>query len=194
MPTSQITHKNKFGNNGSKQMRKRSNSSALSRGSVFGLESSGSKEHKVKILNSQLMKACKQLEEVYTEIFFSKKHSLTPKKDIGWYVSEYRLIWKHLAHIIMLLKLYKPVLGLSVNFAKGTPMFLKLKNLLGYSNNLIENLARQEFKGPGFSHLWDRSVLVYLQYLEVVKDIIGLNKAARTVYVSRMKSFAMSYQ
>lgn len=172
----------------------RSNSAALSRGCIYSIDNSNAKENKVKPLNKAVMAACMEFEQVYTSIFFSKKSSQNSGKDIGWFMKEYCLIWKHYYKLNKLLQMYKPILGLSVNFAPGSSIFFKLKSILGYGKNLIDNLSKQEFKGLAFSHLWGKTFLVFLEYLEQLAKILSLNKPVRIVFIQMMKVLQKYYK
>jgi hypothetical protein len=88
------------------------------------------------------MDICRKLEDEYSAIIYPITTKMNQANELLWCVVNYRLIWLLYTQLVQILKLYKPIIGMDVVFAKGSPVFNKLQNTLEYGNTLIDNLAR----------------------------------------------------
>ena len=106
-----------------------------------------------------------EIEEVCQRVFKSGVSRLHQSDCSEAKIKDYREIWNKFKKLILLLRLYKPLVGLSVIFAKGSPVYAKLHLLVSLGNNLVESIAVSKPKGYLFVKIWDLTNDIYYEFL-----------------------------
>ena len=98
-----------------------------------------------------------------------------------------------MSKLVLLLRLYKSSVGLSVVFAKGSPVYNKLCSLISVGNNLIESMAVSRSKGYLFGRTWEITTGLYFQMLQELWQIVSFSEGVRMAIDVRMNQFKAGY-
>lgn len=143
----------------------RSSSHALTRGLGLKMDNQNENENKIRFLNQRVIELALEIEEVCQRVFKSGVSRLHQSDCSEAKIKDYREIWNKFKKLILLLRLYKPLVGLSVIFAKGSPVYAKLHLLVSLGNNLVESIAVSKPKGYLFVKIWDLTNDIYYEFL-----------------------------
>jgi hypothetical protein len=168
LPTSRVGQAcDKRRNQSSEMLKGRSGSCALARGQGLKMDNQQEKENTIRVLNRHLMDLSQKIEEMHKRVF-KKIPKTTQMDDLEDAIGLYKQIWSGFLKVILLLRLYRPLVGMSVVFAQASPAYMKLTTLVTLGNNLIDSITLKSRKGYSAVKILELSTTVYLDFLKEI--------------------------
>lgn len=85
------------------------------------------------------------------------------------------------------------MVGLSVVFAKGSPVYTKLCQMIALGNNLVENLTVNKSKGYLFVKAWEITSGIYFDFLQEIWHIVTFTEVIKVAVTTRLNQFKAGY-
>lgn len=176
MPTSKIgSMARSRRSSGSMASRKVGLSPMMKRYSDMTVDNSKKNEKMIGFLNQTLTKACDHLEKIYKKIASLLKNGNGNSTEV---FEKFRIFWIGIFKILKILKMYKNLIGISVNFGRGSSIFLKLDQTLKYLGCSLELLILDRRKKRNFNNIWRSQLNFYCQFMQKISKIPSFRKLA----------------